>query len=33
MYEDYRFSPEQRPVRRSLPDTLYYDAPCKYGLD
>lgn len=31
MYEDYRFNPEQRPARRSLPDTLYYEAPCKSG--
>ncbi|KAI5451428.1 hypothetical protein NCC49_001734 [Naganishia albida] len=33
MYEDYRFNPEQRPARRSLPDTLYYEAPFNlYGI-
>ncbi|GHJ87837.1 hypothetical protein NliqN6_4239 [Naganishia liquefaciens] len=33
MYEDYRFSPERRQGRSSLPDTLYYDAPFNlYGV-
>ncbi|KAJ9119832.1 hypothetical protein QFC24_005545 [Naganishia onofrii] len=33
MYEEYRDSPEQRSPRRSLPDTLYYDAPYNlYGI-
>lgn len=31
MYDDYRPNPDRRATRHSLPDTLYYDAPCTYS--